>query len=290
MPSPRSTALIGLGIGLGAGVLSGVFGVGGGSLIVPGLVLLLHRRQHEASATSLAAILITAPAALIPFLLAGQVAVVPALLLCCGSLLGAYVGAGAMRRVPAAALRRGFAAVLALVVVRLLLADGADSQNATVAIDLATAAGLVTLGLVAGLLSALLGVGGGIVIVPALVLLFGFGPAAAAGTSLLVIVPTALVGAARHTRSGYVDWRLGIVIGAAGAVGGPLGAALALNADSALVRRAFAVFLALIVVQLLRPATSSQRIAEGHDAGDAVGPIRGAEDQHAAGVDGQSGT
>ncbi len=110
-----------------------------------------------------------------------------------------------------------------------------------------TAVGYVVLGLLAGTLAAILGVGGGIVYVPALVALFAFDQHIAQGTSLAIIVPSMVVAAVTHSREGRVDWRLAAILGAGGIVGGIAGAQVALSLDDTLLRRLFAGFLVIMV-------------------------------------------
>lgn len=106
------------------------------------------------------------------------------------------------------------------------------------------------IGLVAGVLGASLGVGGGIIFVPALVLVAGFGQHLAEGTSLAVILPTAIVGAWVHHRHGRVVWSTAVAVGAAGIVGAVIGSRLALSLEGTVLRRLYAVLLLVIVVQL----------------------------------------
>ena len=115
-----------------------------------------------------------------------------------------------------------------------------------------TIAGLVVVGLVAGSLSASLGIGGGIVFVPALVVLFGFDQHVAQGTSLAVIVPTVLVGAWVHARAGRVVWRAAGLIGLFGVAGGLTGGWIARWTGDTTLRRAFAVFLLITAAYMLR--------------------------------------
>jgi uncharacterized protein len=115
---------------------------------------------------------------------------------------------------------------------------------------------LLTIGLFAGAIGAALGVGGGIVIVPALVVLVAVPQHAAQGTSLAVIIPTAIVAAAVHGRAGRVDWRLAVALGSGGVVGGLLGAVSALSLDALVLRRLFAVFLVVMAVRMLRTAVT----------------------------------
>jgi uncharacterized membrane protein YfcA len=239
-----------LALGVVAGLLSGLFGVGGGVVLVPGLVLWLGLDQHHAHATSLAAILVTATGALIPFMLDRSVAYGPGLALATGAIIGSYAGAGMMARISATRLRQAFAVFVLLAAARLLLANAFDT-TAHLEAGLGRLAAFAGVGLAAGLLSAVMGVGGGVILVPAMVLLFEFGQHAAEGTSLLVIVPTAIVGALRHGRTGFTDWRLGGVVGAGGLVGGIAGGAVAVAMPGAVLQRVFAVFLAAVAVRLL---------------------------------------
>jgi uncharacterized protein len=104
-------------VGAGAGVLSGLFGVGGGILMVPALVLLLGLGQHRAHATSLAAIVPIAAVGALVFGRANSVDLVAAALLATGSLLGVQAGARVMNRLSddrLALVFGGFMIVLAL--------------------------------------------------------------------------------------------------------------------------------------------------------------------------------
>jgi len=111
-------------------------------------------------------------------------------------------------------------------------------------------AGLIALGLIAGAIAAALGIGGGVIFVPALVVIFGFDQHIAQGTSLAVIFPTAIVATIAHTRMKNVEWNLSIPIGAAGVVGAIIGAQLALRLPADLLRRMFGVFLILLALRM----------------------------------------
>lgn len=237
-------------IGGVSGLMAGFFGIGGGAVLVPGMVLLLRYSQHMAHATSLAAILLTAPAAALGFAWGGEVDTLAALGVVIGALPGAVLGAAVMRRVSDARLRQGFAALLLVVAVRLAFPTGTGSP----ALELSGAseiAGLIALGVAVGVLSAVMGIGGGTLLVPGLILLFGFSVHTAEGTSLLVIVPTALMGAWRHSRHGYTDWATGLWLGVAGILTGLLGSQLALMLPADVLQRLFALFLAVMSVRLL---------------------------------------
>ncbi len=104
--------------------------------------------------------------------------------------------------------------------------------------------GLVVLGLVAGTIAAALGVGGGVIYVPALVVIFAFDQHVAQGTSLAVILPTAVVATTAHARLGNVQWRLALPIAIAGILGAFFGAWVALvYLEPDLLQRLFGIFL-----------------------------------------------
>ncbi len=112
---------------------------------------------------------------------------------------------------------------------------------------------LLGLGLAAGVLSAALGVGSGVLLVPALALIVGLSQKSAQGTALAVMVPMALVGVARYLANPEVDIslvRVGLL--AVGAmVGALLGAYIASRVSGLLLRRLFAVFLVVVALRML---------------------------------------
>ena len=96
------------GLGVSAGFVSGLFGIGGGTVMVPGLVLWLGLSQHRATATSVTTIIATASASLVQFAINGEVQWDSAALLLLGALTGAYLGASVITRVPPVWIARGF--------------------------------------------------------------------------------------------------------------------------------------------------------------------------------------
>jgi uncharacterized membrane protein YfcA len=107
----------------------------------------------------------------------------------------------------------------------------------------------LSLGLAAGVLSGVFGVGGGILFVPTLVAL-GLGQVEAAATSLLAIVPTAATGVIRQRASGNLKVRAALVLGVASIVGVEVGVQIAKAVDEDVLRRAFGVLLLVVAVQL----------------------------------------
>lgn len=114
--SPRAIAL-----GVVAGVVGGMFGVGGGIVVVPGLVLWLRFGQHRASGTSVATIVASAGAALVPFAVEGSVDWRAASLITIGAVVGAAIGARFLDRIPERVLTRAFSALLVVAALRMAL-------------------------------------------------------------------------------------------------------------------------------------------------------------------------
>lgn len=108
-------------LGLLAGILAGLLGIGGGLVIIPGLVLWLGLTQHEASGTSLAAVVATSGSALISFGIEGAVDWQAAALIAIGALVGVSIGARVIHRIPAKVLARTFSAVVLIAAIRMAL-------------------------------------------------------------------------------------------------------------------------------------------------------------------------
>ena len=117
----RPNALLLAGIGLGAGVLSGLFGVGGGIIMVPAMVLLAGITQQRASASSLASIVPIAAVGAVVFGRADSVNLPAAAVLIVGSLIGVQVGARLMARVGDDRLRIGFAVLMVAIALTMLV-------------------------------------------------------------------------------------------------------------------------------------------------------------------------
>ncbi|MEA2002517.1 MAG: sulfite exporter TauE/SafE family protein [Actinomycetota bacterium] len=118
--------------------------------------------------------------------------------------------------------------------------------------------GFALLGLITGVIASTMGIGGGIIFVPSLVVFFGFEQHIAQGTSLAIIVPTAIVGTILHAKKGRVDWRVAALIASGGIVGGLLGSRAALALDPLLLRRLFAGLLVIIAIRMLSSSPRRQ--------------------------------
>jgi uncharacterized protein len=116
----------------------------------------------------------------------------------------------------------------------------------------AVAAGILAFGCCTGMLSGVLGIGGGTFMVPFMVLALDIGQHAAEATSLLVVLPTALVATAVLARRGAVDVYRALSLGAMGAAGGVAGALVALALPADVLRRLFGAFMLLVSARMLR--------------------------------------
>ncbi|MFS0854092.1 sulfite exporter TauE/SafE family protein [Microbacterium sp. 179-I 3D4 NHS] len=255
---PRAYAAF-IGIGLLAGLLSGLFGVGGGTVIVPLLVLLLHFDQRLAAGTSLAAIVPTASVGVVSYAVSGSVAWIPALILAAGAVVGAQIGTRLLPRISQTALRWGFVGFLVVVIVTLFLVI--PSRDAAFDLTWGTAAALVGVGVGTGILAGLIGVGGGVIVVPVLMLAFGTSDLVAKGTSLLMMIPTALSGTIGNLRNRNVDLLAALLIGVAACTTTALGAWIATLIDPTAGNLLFAAYLVVIAVQMALKAIRGRQKA-----------------------------
>jgi uncharacterized membrane protein YfcA len=111
---------------------------------------------------------------------------------------------------------------------------------------------LILIGMVAGFLSGLIGIGGGVLIVPALVLLLGFSQKQAQGTSLgILLLPVGILAVLQYYKQGYLNINFVIIVSIAFVIGGYLGSKLALSISDEKVKKIFAVIMMLIALKML---------------------------------------
>jgi uncharacterized membrane protein YfcA len=122
---------------------------------------------------------------------------------------------------------------------------------------------IILLGIAAGAAAGLFGVGGGIIFVPTLTLVLGLGQLEAEATSLLAIIPVAILGSWRQTRSGHVRWRDATVMGGASVVTAIGGALIADVAPERVLRVGFAILLVATAIQLILRARATSHTTEG---------------------------
>ncbi len=239
-----------LAIGLAAGLLGGLLGLGGGVVIVPALTEILHLGQRRAQATSLAVLVFTGLFGFLSYLAYGSVPLGPALWVTVGAVLAAPAGASLTHRISRRKLRALFG--ILLVFVGIVMLTGLKELPGEGGVAGVPGWVFFVLGVLRGGIGAMLGVGGGVIVVPALVLLFGVKQHVAQGISLAAMAPMALVGSWTHWRHRKIEFRLlpGLVIG--GLLGVVLGSTVAHWLPAGVLRRLFAVFLIFFGVQYAR--------------------------------------
>lgn len=235
-------------IGLIAGAFSALFGVGGGVVIVPLLLLLLHYDPARATATSLAAIIITASVAAGAHAALDNVQWREALLIGIPAMVGVTGGVALKQRLSSRALTLGFAGLLVVVAARLAI----GGNGSMIDVGVADVALVMAVGVLAGVIAGLFGVGGGVVFVPALVLILGLDQLEAEATSLAAIVPVSVLGSWQQSRHGLIEWRDALLIGAISSVTAVLGALLAEESPERALQLGFAGLLLFTAFTVVR--------------------------------------
>jgi|688.fasta_scaffold28719_6 uncharacterized membrane protein YfcA len=244
-------------VGIVAGYFSGLFGIGGGFIMVPLLTFLLGFPVKRAAATSLAAIFLTAIAGVIGYALNDGVVWAAAIALSAGSVVGSFIGARLLQVIPQRVMIWIYVVLLTVLAVRLLWSS--ESTTDTWILSPWWVVGLIAVGFVAGVMAGLLGVGGGIMVVPILIGFFGLTTFDAKGSSLFMQIPAALVGTLTNMRFGMVDLKAGAFIGVVAALVSYAGVVTSAILPSALANILFAAVMAYTAVQFAVRAVRARR-------------------------------
>ncbi len=238
-------------IGFLAGIFGGLVGLGGGVIMIPLMVGILKLSQHQAHGTSLVALVFTGIAGAIAYGLQGTIDIAASMLIAVTAMVTARAGARFAHSLPEWKLKRSFGAFLVFVSLLMLVKPylphipGMEAGWPKIIVLLIT-------GILTGFLSGMMGVGGGTIMVPAMVLLAGFPQHTAQGTSLLAMVPAGGVGAYTHWKLGNVRTNLlmGLIPGIL--IGTYLGGTLAHFLSDGTLRLVFAAVLIWTGVRYLR--------------------------------------
>ncbi|TDE22722.1 sulfite exporter TauE/SafE family protein [Actinomadura sp. 6K520] len=223
---------------LAVGVSLGLLGGGGSILTVPILVYVAGVETKQAIAMSLFVVGATSLAGVVPHARAKRVRWRTGLLFGGAGMAGAYAGGRLAAYIPAGVLLAAFAVMMAVTAVAMLRGRHAPTGEHTERPVFRILAEGVTVGLVTGLV----GAGGGFLVVPALVLLGGLSMPAAVGTSLLVIAMKSFAGLAGYLSAVQIDWPLTLAVTGAAVLGGVAGSRLAGRVEPERLRRAFGWF------------------------------------------------
>lgn len=253
----------GLLIGAIAGLLSGLFGVGGGIVIVPALLALTSMERKLAHGTSLAATLPIAAASLITYSVSGNVDWPVAACLAAGAIFGAVAGTQLLQVIPKTPLTIIFIVTILATAIRLVLSDDATGRETLSVVGVLA---LIAIGFVTGTLAGLLGIGGGVIMVPVMVVLFAEIPVIAKGTSVAVIVPSSIVGTIRNRKKRNADIPLAAAIGGAGIVSAVVGSLISAGISDSLSNAMFAILLVLVAALQVRTLLPQRGTSAGATA------------------------
>ncbi|MET7470759.1 sulfite exporter TauE/SafE family protein [Micromonospora sp. NPDC005686] len=230
------------------GVTLGLLGGGGSILAVPLLVYVADLPAKEAIATSLLVVGVTSAVGVLPHARANRVRWRTGLVFGVAGMTGAYAGGRLAEFVPASMLLTGFALMMLATAVAMLRGRRSTDGRPVPELPMLRVIGD---GVVVGLVTGLVGAGGGFLVVPALALLGGLPMPVAVGTSLVVIAMKSFAGLAGYLSSVQIHWGLAAGVTAAAVVGSLLGGRLAGRIPADLLRRGFGWFVVVMGVFVL---------------------------------------
>ncbi len=202
--------VLALALGAAIGVLLGLLGGGGSILAVPALVYVLGLGIEQAIPVSLLVVGAASAVGALPKVRAGQIQWRLAAVFAAAGIPATFVGSAIGRNLPQSVLLIGFASVMVLAGIRMLGDDGSTGTACTVGDSginwRRCAPRSIPAGFLVGLLTGMFGVGGGFLIIPALVLMLGVEMPIAIGTSLLIIVANSGAGLLSHLSGTSIDW------------------------------------------------------------------------------------
>ena len=248
MPSPTDLVIY-LVLGGALGALGGLFGIGGGLIAIPVLVLFFGLNQQHAQGTALVMVVPNVLVGLWDYARRGSVDRRVAILLAACAVSFTFLGALYATHVAGPGLRYGFAAFVAAIAVmfgyRAVRATTAGARTPRLAWGWTAIVGAL-----GGVLSGLFSVGGAVFAVPILSMLFGYTQTEAQGLSLALVAPGTLVGIATYAFSGDVDWSIGIPLAIGGTACVRFGVALAYRLPERTLRLLFCGMLAVTSIAL----------------------------------------
>lgn len=221
------------------GITLGVLGGGGSILTVPLLAYVAGMDAKQAIATSLLVVGTTSAVGVISHARAGRVRWRVGLVFGVAGMVGAYLGGLVARFIPGTVLLIGFAVMMVATAIAMLRGRKNVEEGDPHALPVLK---ILAEGLVVGLVTGLVGAGGGFLVVPALVLLGGLPMPYAVGTSLVVIAMKSFAGLAGYLSSVQIDWSMAAMVTAAAVIGGLIGAKLTGMVNPESLRKAFGWF------------------------------------------------
>jgi uncharacterized protein len=241
--------IVALGLSLLIGVALGLLGGGGSILTLPILTYVAGVETKAAIASSLFVVAVTSATGAIAHARAGRVMWRTGLIFGAAGMVGAFGGGRLAAYLPGQVLMVAFAAMMLATAIAMLRGRRTAASSPSSA-ELPVAKVIVE-GVVVGLVTGIVGAGGGFLVVPALVLLGGLRMEQAVGTSLVVIAMKSFAGFAGHLGHVQLDWPLTLAVTAAAVAGSFAGGALAGRVPPAALRKGFGVFVLIMAVFVL---------------------------------------
>ncbi|HLP05359.1 MAG TPA: sulfite exporter TauE/SafE family protein [Paludibacter sp.] len=244
-------------LGIAAGVLSGLFGIGGGIVMVPSLIVIFGMDILDANATSLAAMLL--PVGILgvwAYYKAGFINVKESLWISLGLFLGSFIGGEFAVNISQSLLSKLYAAILLYVALSYFDIYSYFRKNKTpkplrekVSANFGS---YILVGVAAGVFAGLFGKGGGLVIVPALVGIFHYDAKAAAATSLAALqLPVGLPSVIIYAQNGHLNLMNAALIALGIVAGVFLGSKVGMKLPAAAFKKIYAVFLTVVAVYMV---------------------------------------
>lgn len=245
-------------LGIAAGILSGLFGIGGGIVMVPSLIVLFGMDILDANATSLAAMLLPVGIlGVIAYYKAGLINIRESLWIALGLFLGSFVGGEFAVNISENLLAKLYAAILLYIAVSYFdifsyFRNKKTPDPVQQPVIHKAFWTYILVGIGAGIFAGLFGKGGGIVIVPILIGIFHYDAKAAAATSLAALqLPVGLPSVIIYANAGHLNILYAALI-ALGILGGAFfGSKIAVKLPSAIFKKAYAVFLLVVAVFMI---------------------------------------
>jgi len=241
--------LLTLGLGVLTGILSGAFGVGGAVVSTPGIRLLGADAQTSVG-TTLPSVLPSAISGSVRYAREHLVEWRAVWLTAPIGIVTAIIGAELVEVLPGKGHPMQIATAVLLIVSAIRMIRGSTTSESEIG-QHAIRGGLVVTGLLAGLLSGLLGIGGGVILVPSFVAFARVGIKQAVATSLVCVALFAVPGTIVHAINGNIDWRFAFWLSVGVIPGARIGATLAIKASDQRLRMAVGWFLAILSVPYL---------------------------------------
>jgi len=241
-------------LGIAAGILSGLFGIGGGIVLVPSLIVIFGQDILDANATSLAAMLL--PVGILgvwAYYKAGMIHIRESLWISLGLFLGSFVGGEIAVNMSESILAKFYAAILLYIAVSYFdifpFQKKKTTQRPQNHTPVHKTIPLILVGMAAGIFAGLFGKGGGIVIVPMLIGIFAYEPKAAVATSLAALqLPVGLPSVIIYAQNGHLNIYHSVLIALGILFGALIGSILGVRLPTSVFKKIYAVFLIAVAV------------------------------------------